>query len=71
MNRRLEYQGLYDQGRRTLPLNNVTNLCNSGSLTNETPDQRERRLQGHRTAQALRLANETDQERHQRLQTLR
>ena len=48
-----------------------SNLCNSGPLTHETPEQRERLFQGLRTAQARRLANETDQERIQRLQTLR
>ena len=70
-NRRLEYQRDYYQGRRTLDLNNVSNSCNSGPLSNETHEQRERRLQSLRTAQARRLANETDQERILRLQTLR
>ena len=69
-NRRFEYQRLDGQGIRTLHLNSVSNLCSSGPLSNETPKQRERRLQGPRTAQARRLANETGQERNQRLQTL-
>ena len=70
-NRRLEYQRQCDQGRATLYLNNVSNLCNSGPLSNETAERQECRLQGLRTAQARRLANETDKQRNQRLQTLR
>ena len=72
-NRRLEYQRQYRQGRSTLHLNNLNNLSNTGPLTlsHETPEQREHRLQRLRTAQSQRLHNETEQERKKRLQTLR
>ena len=70
--RRLEYQRQY-QGRRRLRVNNLSNitLSNEGPLSQETPQQREHRLQRLRENSATRFQNRNDEQRQHQLQRKR